>query len=33
MPSNRCDAIDLNLTSAHRTFDVLRAEAFVAGLQ
>lgn len=28
-----CDAIDLNLTSAHRTFDVLRAEAFVAGLQ
>ncbi|RMN50714.1 Asp-tRNAAsn/Glu-tRNAGln amidotransferase A subunit [Pseudomonas syringae] len=28
-----CDAIDLNLTSAHRTFDVLRAEAFVAGLR
>ncbi|GFM50209.1 amidase [Pseudomonas cichorii] len=28
-----CEAIDLNLESAHRTFDVLRAEAFVAGLQ
>ncbi|RMQ50843.1 Amidase protein [Pseudomonas cichorii] len=28
-----CEAIDFNLESAHRTFDVLRAEAFVAGLQ
>ncbi|GFM65372.1 amidase family protein [Pseudomonas lijiangensis] len=28
-----CEAIDLNLESAHHTFDVLRAEAFVAGLQ
>ncbi|ODJ91425.1 amidase [Pseudomonas viridiflava] len=28
-----CEPIDLNLGTAHRTFDVLRAEAFVAGLQ
>lgn len=27
----RCDAVDLELGEAHRCFDVLRAEAFVAG--
>lgn len=29
----RCDRIDFDLGEAHRCFDVLRAEAFVAGLQ
>ncbi|BEP63669.1 amidase [Variovorax sp. V213] len=29
----RCDKIELDLGEAHRCFDVLRAEAFVAGMQ
>ncbi len=28
-----CEPVDLDLADAHRAFDVLRAEAFVAGLQ
>ncbi|PTB20398.1 amidase [Trinickia symbiotica] len=28
-----CEPVDFDLADAHRTFDVLRAEAFVAGLQ
>ncbi|MET3463555.1 amidase [Variovorax atrisoli] len=29
----RCDKVDLDMGEAHRCFDVLRAEAFVAGMQ